>query len=61
MAVAMNVEDSITKTLGRRESAVYMLYVRILQETLKHISSIFQKGLWDKKHNGVWSVVSPMC
>ena len=38
-AAAMRVEDSIIKTLGRWESAAYLLYVRIPREELKGISS----------------------
>ena len=37
-AAAMKVEDSIIKTLGRWESAAYLLYVRIPREELKEIS-----------------------
>ena len=37
-AAAMKVEDSIIKTLGRWESAAYLLYVRIPKEELKGIS-----------------------
>ena len=45
-ASAMKVEDSIIKTLGRWESAAYLLYVRILRQELKEVSrtlSIFGK------------------
>ena len=37
-AAAMKVEGSIIKTLGRWESAAYLLYVRIPKEELKGIS-----------------------
>ena len=44
-AAAMKVEDSIIKTLGRWESAAYLLYVRIPKEELKGIShTIFRFG-----------------
>ena len=42
-AAAMNLEDSIIKTLGRWESAAYLLYVRIPREELKGISSVLSK------------------
>ena len=42
-AAAMKVEESIIKTLGRWESAAYLLYVRIPREELEGISSILSK------------------
>ena len=49
-AAAMNVEDSIIKTLGRWESAAYLLYVRIPKEELKHMSSTISRFGKDLHH-----------
>lgn len=47
-AAAMRVEDSLIKTLGRWESAAYLLYVRIPREELKGLSCTLSKfGLAD--------------
>ena len=37
-AAACGIQDSLIKTLGRWESAAYMLYVRTPVETLCHVS-----------------------
>ena len=52
-AVAMKVEDSIIKTLGRWESAVYLLYMRIPREELKGISGNLS-GFGQDSSKTVW-------
>ena len=42
-AAAMQVEDSVIKTLGRWESAAYLLYIRMPKEDLKHISGTLSR------------------
>ena len=42
-AAAMRVEDSLIKTLGRWESAAYLLYIRIPREELKGLSCTLSK------------------